>query len=178
MIFNKNQNVIRQESKMLFNEDQTVRSLDKSSHSGKNVCCVMPGTSSLLVHNFFSIHLVRQTCILQKKAFCQHDLALAYHVQNIKQQTKQRQTLCLVVDQISTRACYSPSVRSGTGDLTLTLFAATVSKYFFLIWWCLFFEFFCRKSLHAVLMVSESMFISKFAYQDSKQDRNNISDHG
>ena len=176
MFFNKNQNVIQQESEMLFNEDQTVRSLEKSSHSGKNVCCVVPGTSSLIVHDFLSIHLVRQTGFLQK-AYCQHDLALAYHVQNIKHQTKQRQTLCLGVDHISTRACHSPSVRSGTGDLMLTLFAATVSKYFFLIWWRLFFEYFCRISLHEVLMVSESVFISKFAYQDSKQGRNNISDH-
>ena len=66
MFFNKNQNVIQQESKMLFNEDQTVRSLEKSSHSGKNVCCLVPGTSSLIVHDFSSIHLVRHTGFLQK----------------------------------------------------------------------------------------------------------------
>lgn len=51
---------------MLFNEDQMVRSLEKSSHSGKNVCCVVPGTSSLIVHDFFSIHLVRHIGFLQK----------------------------------------------------------------------------------------------------------------
>ena len=98
-------------------------------------------------------------------------------VQNINQQTEHIHTLCLGVDHICTRACHSPSVRSGTGDLVLTLFAATVSKYFFLILWRRFFELFCRTSLHAYLMVSESVFISKFAYQDSKQGRNNISDH-
>ena len=65
-VFKKNQNVIQQESERLFNEDQTVRSLEKSSHSGKNVCCVVPGTSSLIVHDFLSIHLVWQTGFLQK----------------------------------------------------------------------------------------------------------------
>ena len=176
MFFNKNQNVIQQESEMLFNEDQMVRSLEKSSHSGKNVCCVVPGPV-LWLYMTFPWFILFNTQVSYKKAYCQHDLALAYHVQNIKHQTKQRQTLCLGVDNISTRACHSPSVRSGTGDLMLTLFAATVSKYFFLIWWRLFFEYFCRISLHEVLMVSESVFISKFAYQDSKQGRNNISDH-
>ena len=38
---------------MIFNEDQTVRSLEKGTHSGKNVCGVVPGTSSLLVHDLF-----------------------------------------------------------------------------------------------------------------------------
>ena len=66
MFFNKNQNVIQQESEMLFNEEPKVRSLEKSSHSGKNVCCVVPGTSSVIVHDFFSIHLVRHTGFLQK----------------------------------------------------------------------------------------------------------------
>lgn len=52
---------------MIFNEDQTVRSLEKGTHNGKNVCGVVPGTSSLLVHDLFSINLVRHTGFLQKR---------------------------------------------------------------------------------------------------------------
>lgn len=51
---------------MIFNEDQTVRSLEKGTHSGKNVCGVVPRTSSPLVHDLFSINLVRHTGFLQK----------------------------------------------------------------------------------------------------------------
>ena len=65
-VFQQKSKCYQQESEMLFNEDQTVRSPEKSSHSGKNVCCVVPGTSSLIVHDFFSIHLVRHIGFVQK----------------------------------------------------------------------------------------------------------------
>ena len=90
MFFNKNQNVIQQESEMLFNEDQTVRSLEKSSHSGKNVWCVVPGTSSLIVHDFLSIHLVRQIGFLQKSilsAWSSTSISCAEHKASNKAET-------------------------------------------------------------------------------------------
>ena len=90
MFFNKNQNVIQQESEMLSNEDQTVRSLEKSSHSGKNVCCVVPGTSSLIVHDFFSIHLVRHTGSLQNiilSAWSSTSISCAEHKASYKAET-------------------------------------------------------------------------------------------
>ena len=90
MFFNKNQNVIQQESEMLFNEDQMVRSLEKSSHSGKNVFCVVPGTSSVIVHDFFSIHLVRHTGFLQKSilsAWSSTSISCAEHKASNKAET-------------------------------------------------------------------------------------------
>lgn len=90
MFFNKNQNVIQQESEMLFNEEPKVRSLEKSSHSGKNVCCVVPGTSSLIVHDFFSIHLVRHTGFLQKSilsAWSSTSISCAEHKASNKAET-------------------------------------------------------------------------------------------
>ena len=90
MFFNKNQNVIQQESEMLSNEDQTVRSLEKSSHNGKNVWCVVPGTSSLIVHDFFSIHLVQHTCFLQKSilsAWSSTSISCAEHKASNKVET-------------------------------------------------------------------------------------------
>ena len=90
MFFNKNQNVIQQESEMLSNEDQTVRSLEKSSHSGKNVCCVVPRTSSLIVHDFFSIYLFRHTGFLQKSilsAWSSTSISCAEHKASNKAET-------------------------------------------------------------------------------------------
>ena len=90
MFFNKNQNVIQQESEMLFNEEPKVRSLEKSSHSGKNVCCVVPGTSSLIVDDFFLIHLVRHICFLQKSilsAWSSTSISCAEHKASNKAET-------------------------------------------------------------------------------------------
>ena len=75
---------------MLFNEEPKVRSLEKSSHSGKNVCCVVPGTSSLIVHDFLSIHLVRQTGFLQKSilsAWSSTSISCAEHKSSTKAET-------------------------------------------------------------------------------------------
>ena len=79
--------------KMLFSKNQqgsNGRSVEKSSHSGKNVCCVVPGTSSLIVHDFFSIHLVQHTGFLQKSilsAWSSTSISCAEHKASNKAET-------------------------------------------------------------------------------------------
>ena len=135
---------------MLFNEDQTVRSLEKSSHSGKNVCCVVPGTSSLIVHDFFSIHLVRHTGFLQKSilsAWSSTSISCAEHKASNKAETNLvswgrphlHQSLPFTIRQIRYRRLNVDFICGyGIKILLLDLMASVL--------WIFFVEYVCTRS--------------------------------
>ena len=100
------------------------------------------------------------------------------HNHNGKQKNREGfHTLCLGEYHSFRSACHSSSGMPGTGDLMLTSLAATLSKYFFFIWWRRFLDTFCSISLQAFRMTSESVSISKLACQDSKHGKDTVNDH-